>query len=616
MAHFERLAQMMRRLALPSLASLALAALAMSSCSGSGGGGAAAGGLPSLVSAVFTGSSTTDTTPDPGDKITFYFTRDVKLAPGVVLDDSQIELSNGTLGTGLGGPKLVDARTVEVTLGTGTSFTVGTDTIKLNEDQTVILTANEKAIDVTTIATIQLSDGARPTVSFVTVNSAPMELNGTGPAGGTMRVPRTGFTIGAKYEDGAGTIDTHGFVMTANRDIRAGGILVLAGENFASKLEPTNVTATEGTWTVTSSVIFGEGDHVVSIAVRDSSGNLSLPATYSFTVRTPSKLERPLEAGQNWYIDFSRDLETLSSQDGAGSFVIIDAPVSGPNGTSDFFEDLRILGARTDTPLADVDGGRDSNQVTFNLMKDAIKANLDEFFGAATKVEFTFNDPGEFPGSRPFVDYDKYTHSRIAVGGATTISGAQGTAIFDSNNRSQENNALDVGAYGGVVLSARLGVFIHTMIAADINRSGSKLRADFDPFIRFRGTPIGEDSGDKARLQNILASTNGDSRQTAMITAIDNLSRFIAVLLAHECGHSMGLVEDGAMPAGLYGGLPAFFSGSTSGHIDLSSTSIFASPATEIMTASVSYESSVDANTNFNPLLRAYLREQLYYDAK
>ena len=66
-------------------------------------------------------------------------------------------------------------------------------------------------------------------------------------------------------------------------------------------------------WTVTNSVLLNEGDYVISIAARDSSGNHSVPATYSFSVRTPSALARPLESGQKWFIDFSRDLETLSS---------------------------------------------------------------------------------------------------------------------------------------------------------------------------------------------------------------------------------------------------------------------------------------------------------------
>lgn len=586
------------------------------SCGGGGGGGGSAPGQPpSLVSVVFTGSTPSDSTPDPGDTLTFFFTRTIKLT-GAILDDSKLELSNGTLGTGLAAPTLIDARSMRVTLGTGVNFVVATDTIKLAESQDVVTDPQNATIDTTKTVTIQLSDGAKPTISWLAVCGIPDELNGRGAAGGLLQLPRTGFTLAAKFDDPGGGIDTTGFLVSSTVDVRSSGTLFTAGANLFNELDATNVTAAEFLLTVPTSVVFAEGDQSIQLIVKDTSGLLSDPVTHTFRVRTPTNEARPLESGQTWFVDLSRDLDALSSRDGTGNFVIIDAPVAGANNVPDFDEDLTILGLRTDNPLDNVVGSQNSNEVVLGLLQAAILENLQRYY-TGTTVQFTFSDPGPFPSPRPYVAYSKANHSRIAVGGATTASGTLGTAIYDSNNAQQDNNTLDVGTYDGVVLTARLGIFVHTMIEADINRIGSGLRADFDSLIRFRGVPIGEEvTADKTRLANIVSRTAGDPRQDIIETAISNFGRFVAVLLAHECGHSVGLVQDGAMPGGLYGGMPTEFPGSTPGHIDLSSTSIFPSTATEIMSPAVSYERSVADETDFNPLIRSYLQERTYYDAK
>ncbi|MCA8970126.1 MAG: hypothetical protein KDC95_10095 [Planctomycetes bacterium] len=585
------------------------------SCGGGGGGGTAAGQPPSLVSVVFAGSTPTDTTPDPGDTLTFFFTRTVKLT-GAILDDSKLELSNGSLGTGLAAPAQIDDRTIRVVLGTGVNFVVATDTIKLAETQDVVTDPQNASIDTTKTVTIQLSDGAKPTISWLAVCGIPDELNGRGAAGGVLQLPRTGFTLAAKFDDPGGAIDTNGFLVSSSVDVRSGGTLFAAGANLFDELDATNVTAAEFLLTVPSTVVFAEGDQSLQLIVKDTSGLLSDPVTQTFRIRTPTNEARPLESGQTWFIDLSRDLDALSSRDGTGNFVIIDAPVAGANTVPDFDEDLTILGLRTDNPLQNVVGSQNSNEVVLGLIQAAILENLQRYY-AGTTVQFTFSDPGPFPSPRPFVAYDKANHSRIAVGGATTASGTLGTAIYDSNNAQQDNNTLDVGTYDGVALTARLGIFVHTMIEADMNRIGSGLRADFDSLIRFRGIPVGEEAtADATRLANIVSKTAGDARQDVIQTAISNFGRFVAVLLAHECGHSVGLVQDGAMPGGLYGGMPAQFPGSTDGHIDLTSTSIFPSTATEIMSPAVSYERSVADETDFNPLIRSYLQERTYYDAK
>ena len=80
---------------------------------------------------------------------------------------------------------------------------------------------------------------------------------------------------------------------------------------------------------------------------------------------------------------------------------------------------------------------------------------------------------------------------------------------------------------------------------------------------------------------------------------------------AHECGHSVGLVTNGAMPTGLYGNDSVNFPGSADGHI--SNLNLFPPGSTNIMSPGLSYTTATSADTAFNSLNLAYLHEQVFY---
>jgi hypothetical protein len=82
------------------------------------------------------------------------------------------------------------------------------------------------------------------------------------------------------------------------------------------------------------------------------------------------------------------------------------------------------------------------------------------------------------------------------------------------------------------------------------------------------------------------------------------------VITAHECGHSVGLVEDNPMPNGLYGG-NATFPGSSPGHIR--AAALFPPGAINVMTPVLSFGLTINPATAFNSLNLAYLREQAFY---
>jgi len=107
-------------------------------------------------------------------------------------------------------------------------------------------------------------------------------------------------------------------------------------------------------------------------------------------------------------------------------------------------------------------------------------------------------------------------------------SGTLGVALFDPNNRYQDDDTLT--DYAGL---QRLGVFLHT-----INHDGmvaypsSVVRTTFDPFTPARlGTPIGGDELDGPRLRLELL----DARATAMFHAVTRLARRPRIaLVGHE----------------------------------------------------------------------------------
>jgi hypothetical protein len=81
-----------------------------------------------------------------------------------------------------------------------------------------------------------------------------------------------------------------------------------------------------------------------------------------------------------------------------------------------------------------------------------------------------------------------------------------------------------------------------------------------------------------------------------VLAAAGNWSKVIAIVLAHEIGHSVGLVAPGAAPSGLHG--------------DASLHNSFAG-ATEVMAANIGYETMVSMPYAFRDIDMAYLRQRV-----
>jgi len=582
---------------------LLLAAAALGGCHHGGGGSAAA--APTIVSAAFSGATTT---PAAGDTLLLFFSADVTLVTGKLLTNSDVSLTTGaSLGTVTAAPTLVNSRSVQITLGSGVSFVPGTTAIALAAGNDVVVSTTGMLGTGGTAVVITKGDGTAPLLSNLTLNGINSELNGTGPAGGTLQVPANGFTIDLAYSDNS-SVDTSRTQIVSSLAVGTAAGTQPPGTNLVPFLTATSLTAAASRFTVPAAVSLAPGITTLTAYVVDITGLPSAAHTFVCTVKPITDALRPFETAVNssqvWFLDLSRDVESYSVNLGNVNTPVV--VTAGASGTADLDELLLVLGQMSATPIANVQGSENSNDVLLDRFKTTLLANLAALYSGAN-ITFTFTRPAGSFGTNSSVAYNALGYSQICVAGSADASGTSGIlgiAIFDPNNATQNDDTLlDFNGQG------RLGIFLHTVINAGfLQSSSSDFRQTFDAFTPARsGTPIGNDASDGQRLLGTLT----DARASAIDAAIAGIGRFTAVVLAHECGHSMGLVQDGAMPVGLYGGDAVNFPGSTSGHIR--NASLFPPGSINVMSPSLSYSVAINAATAFNTLNIAYLREQVLY---
>jgi hypothetical protein len=573
--------------------------LALAACNGSGGG-ATDSVPPTITAASFGGAG-----PGPvaGDVLVLLFSEDVQLPAGPV-DDADLVLSGGgTLGAATTVTDQPTPRSLRLTLGAGATFAPGTTTIGLAPTNTVFRDAAGNLGTGGTPVVIDSSDGSPPTITNLTIAGVDAALNGTGTAGGTLQVPENGWSIDLAYVDTGVGVDPTRTQLSASVTVSTSAGSQPPGTDLLSFLTPTTATATVGSYTVPASVTFPAGALTLTCVVVDAGGLSSMPATFVATVRHWSDPLQPFETTVNpqqvWFLELDRDIESFTTTAIAGGASVDIVAVQ--NGRSDFLDILFVLGLQHTAPIPNVSGSDDSNAVALGRFQAALLADLQAFVAGAN-IQFTFTPPSGSFGNNSSLPYASLGYSQICIAGSSDTPGVLGIAQFDPNNQRQNDDCLLEGAS-----SSRLGVFLHTIADSGLGPpSGSTFRAVFNNFApAVGGQPIGSVAGDDQRLLGAL----GDARETRMDEAIADLARFTAVVVAHECGHSMGLVANGAMPNGLYGNDPNF-PGSNPGHIR--NQALFPT-GTNIMSPLLAYSSAIDPATAFNSLNLAYLREQVFY---
>ena len=584
--------------------------------------------LPQLQAAIYLGSGN----PQTGWPLVLLFDERVDADSGVALDDDDVDFwyAGDTLGWGSPLPvEILEANpnALKITLGWNPAFTLGTSKINVSHDNDAMidlagnaayLPASPGIDDYVTIIAMEYEE---PVIDLLTVNDVPQCLNGDGNAGGTMQVPRSGFSFDLDYHDEGGAgVDPETVVITASVPATKDSTTIGAGTNLVPYL--TEVLADEdgASYALPEGMSFSTGMVTISAMVSDILANESDPAVYQFRVKTPTATQRPFRTTANpsqmWFLVFGRDLYNISI---SGSTYISVTATKNSNGTADFDEDLKLFGLNCDYPIDVTGADVDSNELMRTLIIDETKTELSNVIFDGANIEFVSCDAAGFPGNSPQVSYNSFARSLMAIGGDSDI-GALGVAFIDRCNENQDNDTLYKGS-SPYNPGTNLGIFTTRIFIYEVNGSYYGLfRLTFDDFIPGRGYPVGTHMYDSDILMDIAGtgpSVTGNAaiRRDAILTAVDRLARYIAVLSSHEMGHSMGVAVNGKMPDGLYGGDNLNFPGSTSNHINMSSyPGLFQSPNVNIMAPSTNFTYTNAVGTRFNRLNQAYLKEKAFYN--
>jgi hypothetical protein len=334
---------------------------------------------------------------------------------------------------------------------------------------------------------------------------------------------------------------------------------------------------------VPASAALAPGDWTLVVRARDLSGNVGATAAIPFAVAAADADLLPFERTQLVWVRTDLDRDS--------------------RGEADFDDDLVRLGLRVDGDPAG------SNAFVRSVVLGGILARANLLYGRGRRGEPLDADsvPLRFTTRQPI----SLPHMQIALGGldpeanssrryGDASSGVLGRAYFDYRNG-------DV-AERNIASSPGLGVFpgemwlYQTKVHIDVWPSFQTLFAQ-----RFRplcpdmgGVPAGNHPLDAQVLRTDFDYANADGNQrarwNAVMNAADDWASVIGIILAHEVGHSVGLVASGPAPRGLFG--------------DSSLHNTFAGAA-EVMAPAVGYEAMVTLDYAFRDIDLAYLRQRV-----
>lgn len=413
------------------------------------------------------------------------------------------------------------------------------------------------------------TDSSPPTVG-VRVNGIP-----TARQQGLV-LPPSGFTIDVAVSD------------TGNQWVDMGSIAVQlqgtgSGPAAATLLAAATIDYGSFRVVIPTTTPLTPGEWSLSVQASDLAGNVGNSPAIGFVVVNPTSAMLPFERTQLVWVRHDLD------RDG--------------NGTADFDDDLRRLG------LATAGDAAGTNGFVRSRLLDAILAQANRLFGRGDRGEpldagsvalrFTKRQPISLP------------HMQMALGGldpegdrnrgyGDDSTGVLGRAYYDyRNSNPSERNTTTAPGLG--VFPAEMWLY-QTLIHIQVWPSFQTVFAQ-----RFRplcpdmgGTPAGSHPLDAQVLRSgfdyAAANSSQRARWQTVMNAVDDWSSVIGVILAHEVGHSVGLVAPGPSPTGLFG--------------DSSLHNSYAGAA-EVMAPSVGYEAMISLDYQFRDIDLAYLRQRV-----
>lgn len=377
--------------------------------------------------------------------------------------------------------------------------------------------------------------------------------------------PPDGFQITFEFKSlGASLLDTSSFEVTSALDLGPHP----AGTDLASLFQ---VTPTRAIWEVPLGFDLARTTHSLTARIRDLAGN-EAEKTYAFAVRD-FPFGQPFGNTQIFFLDFDTD-----------------------RGNGTFSEDLRDFGlcAASEPEIEAI--------VRENIISEILR-RVRNAYGLEAD-----GSPGEDPVNIVFTSSEPAgPHNRVCVGGVSPqVSAMLGLATIDVNNLDEFTDECEGGT--------QFGVFPQAM---ETLWGGEQAFIDafdgVDPDLG--GTPVGEHPQDATMLDPGFNPDNANlaqiSRLIPVLNATRAFSQIVAVGLAHEIGHMLGLTAPGDAPAGLFGG-------TTGGRNDHNVTVSGATPGQNfLMNAGGSFEFEEITGTggesvpSFRSLNWAYLHDRV-----
>jgi len=411
-------------------------------------------------------------------------------------------------------------------------------------------------------------DGLPPSVT-ASINGIPSARR-TG-----LVVPPSGFSVDVSVSDPASQwvdmglieIEFDGGFGPGTEELLAASTITY---NSLQVVVPADMPLSTGSWTMT-------------VWATDLSGNRGKSEVIPFSVDNPTSGAMPFERTQVVWVrsDLDRDA----------------------NGKPDFADDMLRLGfATAGDPIG-------TNAWLEKVLLDGILAKANAMYKRGQRGEPI--DSGSvqlrFTTRQPIA----LAHMQIALGGldpessrtrvyGDESSGVLGRAYYDykNGNVSERNTATGPGLG---VFPAEMWLYqtnIHLQVYPSFQ---TQFASKFLPLCPdMGGTPAGSHPLDAAVLTPTFdydtASVAERARWGTVMAAADDWASVIGIILAHEVGHSVGLVAPGGMPGGLFG--------------DGSLHDTYASAA-EVMAASVGYEAMTTLDYQFRDIDLAYLRQRI-----
>lgn len=337
------------------------------------------------------------------------------------------------------------------------------------------------------------------------------------------------------------------------------------------------------TWKLPAKDALAPGEYVLRAEAEDLSGNRGVAAELAFRVAAPDPAALPFERTQVVWVRFDLD------RDGSGR--------------ADFEEDLLRLGL-----IAAGDPAGTNARMTA-IVADGILARANEMFHRGPRGGSTGPESVALLLTRRAPR--GVEHTQIACGGldpegdakrtyGAESTGVLGRAFFDYRNQSRGDRAL--GTRPGLgVFPGELFLFeaaIHIQVYPSFVTPFAKKFLALAP--KMGGTPAGAHPLDRVVLAPGFdyagATPSQKARYNAVFAAADDWATAVGVILAHEIGHTVGLVAEGRAPRGLFGDQSLHNSNARAG---------------DVMASAVGYSSLVSLDYGFRDLNTAYLRQRV-----